>query len=122
MLQIIVSVVVLAERIDEGGFGCGQHEHVGFVDRLPAADAGAVEAETVFEDVLVERLGGDGEMLPQAGKIHETQIDGLDFLFTDQGQNFFGCHERRPPGEIEKRCVIPAARWTSHPSAWRHGQ
>ena len=44
----------------------------------------------------VERVGRDGEMLPQAGKIHEAQIDGLDFLFADQGQDFFGCHEKSP--------------------------
>ncbi len=76
MLQISVSVLSLAERIDEGGFGLWQDEHVGLVDGLPAADAGAVEAEPLLEDRLVEGLGRDGEVLPQAGKVHETQIDG----------------------------------------------
>jgi hypothetical protein len=37
----------------------------------------------------------DGEVLPQAGKIHEAQIDGTDFLGADQGQDFFGTHGAR---------------------------
>ena len=44
--------------------------------------------------LFVECLGGDGEVLPQAGKVHEAQIDGPDFLLTDEGEDFFGCHGR----------------------------
>ena len=43
---------VLAERIEEGGLGDRHDEHVGFVDGLPAANAGAVEAEAFLEDVF----------------------------------------------------------------------
>jgi hypothetical protein len=53
MLQIIESVGS-GERIDERRLGLRQDEHVALVDRLPAADAGAVEAEAVFEDVFVQ--------------------------------------------------------------------
>jgi hypothetical protein len=56
--QIIDSVVCVHERIDLGGVGHGNQEHVGFVDRLPAADAAAVETEAVieaFEGEFVDR-------------------------------------------------------------------
>jgi hypothetical protein len=43
-------------------------------------------------EICVERLGRDGEVLPQAGEIHEAQVNRLDFLFADQGEYFFGCH------------------------------
>ena len=65
MLQIIVRVRSLQNGSMKGGLGCGHDEHVGFVDGLPAADAGAVEAESFLEDVFFQRLGGDGEVLPQ---------------------------------------------------------
>ena len=85
---------VLAKRIEEGGLRLRQHEHVGFVDGLPAANGGAVEAEPLLEGALGQGLGRDAEVLPQAGKVHEAQIDGLDFLFADQGENFFRRHDR----------------------------
>src|SRR6516162_8102756 len=28
-----------------------------------------------------------------AGMVHETEIDRADFLFADQSQDFFGCHD-----------------------------
>ena len=87
-----VSVVSLEERVDERGLGLRHDEHVGLVDRLPAADAGAVEAEAVLEGRFFEHGGRDGEMLPQAGEVHEAQVDGLDFLFTDERKDFFRGH------------------------------
>ena len=45
---------------------------------------GAVEAEAVLEDRFLEVVGGDGEVLPDAGEIHEAQVDRLDFLFADE--------------------------------------
>ena len=89
------------ERIDEGGFGLGDDEHIALVNRLPSADAGAVEAEAVFENVFVELVDGDGEMLPEAGKIHETQIDGLHIFLAAQSQHFFGLHSNLPFVEID---------------------
>ena len=69
------------------------HQHVALVDRLPAADAGAVEAQAVLEDVLVELVDRNGEVLPQPGEVHEPQVDGLDVLFPAQRQYFFGSHK-----------------------------
>ncbi len=88
---------VLAERIDERRLRNRHDEHVRLIDGLPAADAGAVKAQAFFKHRFVQRVGGDGEMLPETGEVHETQIDRLDFLLADQSQNFFRCHEQRPP-------------------------
>ncbi len=60
--------------------------------------------------LFVEGLGGDGEVLPQAGEIHEAEIDGLDFLFADQGQNFFGGHGGRHSAQWERNS--PRLRYT----------
>ena len=67
------------------------------MNQLEPSDAGAVETFAFLEGLLVEFLGGDGEMLLQAREVHETQIDGADLFFADEGQDFFGCHERGPP-------------------------
>ena len=83
----------LAEWVERGGLRLRHHQHVALVDRLPAADAGAVEAQAVLEDVLVELVDGNGEVLPNAGEVHEPQIDGLDILFPTQRQYLFGSHE-----------------------------
>ena len=66
------------ERVDERGVGLRQEQHVAFVDRLPAADARAVEAEAFFEDFLFELADGNREVLPKSGEIHKPQIDGLN--------------------------------------------
>ena len=78
----------LGERIDEGGFRGGDDEHVGFVDRLPAADGGAVESEALLEGVGLDAMDRDGEMLLHSGEIHEAEIDRLDFLVLDELENF----------------------------------
>jgi hypothetical protein len=44
----------------------------------------------IFEDGLIETFGRDGEVLPQAGKVHEAQVDCLDLAFAEEGQDFTG--------------------------------
>jgi len=44
---------VFAEGINESSFRLGNDQHVGFIDRLPAANGRAVEAETFLEGILV---------------------------------------------------------------------
>src|SRR5205823_6558128 len=97
---------------------------VGLVDGLPAADAGAVEAQAFLEGVFAQLLGGDGEVLPQAGEVHEAQIDGLDLLLADQGQNLFGGHRGSLPGWTEEwgRAARPAAQDRYAGAAERQGQ
>src|SRR6516165_10363068 len=36
----------------------------------------------------------DGEMLPGAREVHESQVDGFDFFFTDERQDFFRRHSK----------------------------
>ena len=81
MLQIIASVGSVGERIENRRLGLRHHEHVALVDRLPAANAGAVEAQAVFEHVLCQLVDRNREVLPDAGKIHEPQVDRLDVPF-----------------------------------------
>ena len=50
----------------------GNREHVGLVDRLPAADRRAVEAEAVFEDAFVEVVDRVGAVLPGAEHVART--------------------------------------------------
>src|SRR5204863_9676559 len=54
------------EDVDPGRARIGNDEHVAGVDRAPAADARAVEAEAIGENILVIFGEGGGEMLPGA--------------------------------------------------------
>ena len=40
----------------------------------------------------VEGVGRDREVLPDAGEIHEPEVDRGDFALPDLGQDFFGSH------------------------------
>ena len=48
-------------------------QHVGLVDRLPAADPRAVEAEALLEELLGRAPDRDGEVLPGAGQVDELE-------------------------------------------------
>src|SRR5262249_48590436 len=76
------------ERVEECRLRDRLDEHVRLVDRLPAADTGSIEPQALFERALVEILGRDGEVLPLTGEVHEPEVNGLDFLFTNECQNF----------------------------------
>src|SRR2546425_1975384 len=72
-----------AGGIDARGGGVWDEDHVGFLDLLEAADTGAVEADAVHPDRALEVveldhvLGGDGEVLPEAGPVSELEIHQL---------------------------------------------
>ncbi len=72
------------EGIQEGGPRNRLDEHVRLVDRLPPTDARAVEPEALFEGPFFDLSRRHGEMLPQAGEIHEPEIHDLDFLLLDE--------------------------------------
>ncbi len=61
----------------------------------------------------VSGIGGDREMLPDAGKIHEPQVDRRDLALPDLGQDFFG--SQRNPLLFFIR--MPGTRGPDHPSA-----
>ena len=78
------------ERIDRRGDRIGHQAHVGFVDRLPAGDRGAVEHQAFRENVLVDHAGVEGHVLPLAARIGETQVDVFHVVVLDRFQDVFG--------------------------------
>ena len=84
------------ERIDERRIGLRQQQHVALVDRLPAADAGAVEAEAVFKRFFFELRNGNREVLPDAGEVHEPHVDCFDVALATHRQNRLRCHSHDP--------------------------
>ena len=80
------------ERIDDRRLGVGDHQHVGGVDRLPAADGRPVEAEPFLEAVLLELIDRHREVLPGADEIHELQVDHLDVLALGETEDFLRVH------------------------------
>src|SRR5476649_170846 len=67
------------------------------MDRLETADRGAVKAEAVGEDRLVERFDGHGEVLHDPGQIAEPHVDGLDLVIPDEPQDLVGVGEHASP-------------------------
>ena len=63
----------LRERIEERRLGLRHQQHVALVDRLPAADAGAVEAEALFEYFFREFGHRHGKVLPLSGEVAELR-------------------------------------------------
>ena len=80
------------EGVDEGCAGIGKQQHVALVDRLKAANAGAVKSHAFGEGVFSELPGRDREVLPQAGEVHELQVDDLNPFVLDHLDHFFSCH------------------------------
>jgi hypothetical protein len=91
--EVDVERLVLAERVEARGRRVREQSHVGLVDRLETADRGAVEGDAVVEEVLVDRRGRDGEVLHDAGKVAEPDVDVLDTLVRDVAQELFGVVE-----------------------------
>ena len=71
---------VLPERVDDCGVGVGHEQHVRLLDLLEPPDRGSVEPEALLEDVLGQLVGGDREMLHEAGEVDEPDVDDLDAL------------------------------------------
>ena len=80
------------ERVDQRRVRLGDDEQVGLVDRAPADDAGAVEADPLLEGFLGQGVRRDGEMLPDAGEIHEPEVDRRHLALADLRQDLFRCH------------------------------
>src|ERR1700746_1779745 len=55
----------------------GNDEHIGRVNSLPAADARAVEPQTIRKNIFVILAKGCGEMLPGSRQIGEFEIHEL---------------------------------------------
>ena len=98
MKKFRTSVLCVAERVDVGRGGVREAAHVGLVDRLEAADRGAVEVETVVEDVLAEGRHRHREVLHDAGQVAEADVDHLDVVVADEAGDLVGTGEHRSSG------------------------
>src|SRR5207244_5865677 len=58
----------------------GEQEHVALVEPLEAADARAVESDTLSEGILVEFIPGYRKMLPLAQHVAKAKIDHVDLM------------------------------------------
>ncbi len=82
-----------AERVDVGGCDVGDELHVRLVDAREAADRRAVEELSVTEEVVVDRGGGDVEVLLDPGKVGESDVEELDVVLLDVADDLGGLCE-----------------------------
>src|SRR5262249_2353356 len=92
--------LVLRERVDDGGVGVGDQEHVRLLDLLEAADRRAVEAEAVLEHVLAQLVRGDREVLHQPREVAEADVDDVDLLVGEPLQHVTGSRHASPPFSV----------------------
>jgi hypothetical protein len=74
---------VAHERVNEGRLHVGLQQHVAFVNGLEAPNGRPVKSDAMEEQIFVELPDGHGEMLHQAWKIGEFEIQELDVVFLD---------------------------------------
>ena len=70
--------------------GSGDDQHVGLADRLPAADRGTVESESILEAVLVQHADRVRHVLPDPGKVGKAQIQNLAVVLLGVRNHFIG--------------------------------
>ncbi len=88
------------ERVKVGRCGVGQQGHVRFVDLLEATDRRTVEVDSILEEFVAERARRNGEVLHDAGQVAEANVDELDALILDIGQQVVGSLEHLSSGEV----------------------
>jgi hypothetical protein len=62
------------------------------MDWLPAADRGAVEAETLLKRLLVQKVCREGSVLPGAEEIDELDVHHPGPILLGEFKEFFRCH------------------------------
>ncbi len=65
------------ERVERRGLRLRHQQHVALRDALPAADRGAVEAETFVERLFAEGSQRQRHVLPLAEQVAELEVDHL---------------------------------------------
>ncbi len=80
------------ERVHKRGGGIRDEQHVAFMDCRPAADAGAIHAEALFETALIDLVHGIRDVVLQARNIGEPEIELLGTVSFRVFQNFLGSH------------------------------
>ncbi len=79
---------MLAEGVDHRRVGVGHEQHVRLLDLLEPPDRRSVEAEALLEDILGELVGGNREVLHEAGQVDEPDVHDLDALVLHQAEHF----------------------------------
>ena len=90
--------LALAERVDPRGGHVRQQRHVRLVDRLEALDGRAVERHAAGQRIDRDARGRDGEVIHDAQQIAEPDVEDLDVILSDVGDQLFGGgeHARAP--------------------------
>ena len=72
--------------------GIRNHQHITGMNRLPAADTGAIKAKSVFKGRFIQFAHGHRKMLPHSREIHELEINHFGALLFCIAQNFLRGH------------------------------
>ncbi len=105
--QLMLSVLCWRNGSSDGGVRVREQEHVRLLDLLEAPDRGAVEAVALGEAVLGQGVGGNGEVLHEPRKIAEAEVDDLDALALDEGQDLGGGALLQL--DLPSRCAVRAS-------------
>jgi hypothetical protein len=103
------------EGVDPVAIRIRHQQHVGFVDRGPAAEARAVKAEAFLERFLGQLLDGECQVMPGSDQICETDVDIGRLFIGGKLQHIFDAHKlfvlfgKRDYGRREIRRTLPAA-------------
>ena len=131
------------ERVDVGRRRVGHQDHVRLLDLLEPPDRRAVEAVAVLERRLAQHPRRDGDVLHDAGEVAEAEVDELDALRLDHGQDFGRVpishvillmdawgrqHPRCSRGQVRRRPIsrpLPVCErrmnWATHPGRSARG-
>ena len=82
----------LRERIEERRRRIRDEQHVAFIDRRPAADGTAVDAEAGFEAAFVQLIDGITDVVGEAGDVGKAEIHLADFVLFGVLEDFFWGH------------------------------
>ena len=116
MLQIIVRVGCAGNGSIKAVSGWGTTSRSASLIARQPTTLEPSNADPFLERLLGERVGRNREMLPDAGKIHEPQVDRRHLALPDLRQDFFGSHARLSPLSL----TMPNARQPSDPINARH--
>ncbi len=82
----------LGERVYEDGGRVGHQEHIGQVNRLKAANGGAVEPDAFLEKVFREQFGREREVVPHAEQVGELDIHDTRVMLARELNRFSWTH------------------------------
>ena len=88
--EVEVERLGFAEQVDARGVRVGKQQHVGFVDRLEAANRRAVEGDPVLKYVGVEERNRNREVLHDARQITEPDVDKFNVFVFDEFEDVVG--------------------------------